>query len=49
MVWSGIALAVMVVYDLKISAEFLPRHKSFQARQHIAVLRQIIQTIVYVK
>ena len=46
---SGIALAFMVVYDLKISAEFLPRHKFFQARQHIAVLRQIIQTIVYVK
>ena len=45
----GIALAFMVVYDLKISAEFLPRHKFFQARQHIAVLRQIIQTIVYVK
>ncbi|MGN0871359.1 MAG: hypothetical protein ACI4UV_09245 [Victivallales bacterium] len=46
---SGIALALMDVYDLKITAKLFPRHKFFQSRQHVAVLCQIIQTIVYVK
>ncbi len=49
--WSaaGITLVLMVIYDLKISAKFFPRHKFFQLRKHVAVLCQISQTIVSVK
>ena len=49
--WSatGMAFALMVINDLQFSAKILPRHKFFQPRQHISVLRQIIQSILYVK
>ncbi len=43
------AFALMVINDLQFSAKILPRHKFFQPRQHISVLRQIIQSILYVK
>ena len=46
---SGIAFAFMIVYDLKFSAKIFLRDKSFQIRQYITVLRQILQTIVYSK